>query len=184
MRTLLVEHTKQTHEDLHAHPRMVPLMQDNLSHPWYAALLTDYHAFYSAVESTRKAEGWHTELSLARQISSLQADLAARNEPTSALNAYSPHLNNQFECLGALYVLIGAQFGGHIIGTQIKATLPEASCQYFSRHDDDISQWRKLLASLEALPEHGPARAATLAGAKRTFEDFGQFLSEGLHVGA
>lgn len=179
MRKALVDHTRQAHEDLHVHPRMTPLTDGGLSRAYYGALLTDYHSFYQAVDTVQKAKGWHPKLALSRQVAALTADLATLGHRTFA-QTYTPAFQTPSECLGALYVLIGAQFGGHIIGKQIKTALPGVTCQYFSRHSDDVEQWRQLLATLEALPEHGPQRQATLAGARKTFDDFGRFLAQAL----
>lgn len=178
MRKALVDHTRQAHEDLHVHPRMIPLTDGRLSKAYYGALLADYHAFYQAVEKVQKTRGWHRKLALNRQVVALSDDLTLLGQPVRAEQTYTPSFQNQAECLGALYVLIGAQFGGHIIGKQIKTALPGVTCQYFSRHNDDIEQWRQLLATLEALPEHGSQRQATLIGARKTFDDFGRFLAQ------
>lgn len=177
MRKLLVNHTRQAHEDLHSHPRITPLMRDDVSKAYYADLLADYHDFYSAVEAVRSDQGWKPDLSLARQVAALDADLISLDQPAHSAMRYTPGLQSEAECLGALYVLIGAQFGGQIIGGHIATALPNVSCQYFSRHSSDIAQWRQLLAAVEALPERGPQRSATLAGATTTFEDFGRHLS-------
>lgn len=177
MRKLLVNQTRQAHENLHTHPRIVPLMRHDLSKPHYAGLLADYYAFYSAVETIRHNQGWHPDLSLARQVSALSADLMSLDQPVHPAMPYTPALHSEAACLGALYVLIGAQFGGHIIGTHIMTALPNASCHYFSRHSGDVAQWRQLLMTLETLPEHGPQRSATVAGAAATFDDFGHYLS-------
>lgn len=175
LRRLLADHTRSTHEELHTHHRLAPLMSNGLRQGYYAALLSDYHAFYQAVEVKRHAAGWHAKLSLSRQIKALRADLTSLDQHAATTAAYEPKLDSQSECLGALYVLIGAQFGGHVIGAQIKTALPGVSCRYFSRHSDDITQWRTLLGALETVPE--TERSATLAGAKTTFEDFGAYLS-------
>lgn len=185
-RQALEHSTRSIHEALHHHPRLAPLLTPDLTIETYKSLLRDHRLFYHAVETERASRGWWPDLSLGGALSALTADLGAikagadgeaaqpYNVPTTT---YRPNWTSAAMCLGGLYVLIGAQFGGRLIGSAVEETLPEAPRHYFAQRAESLPLWRSLLDHVEACGTDAARLKAMTHGAERMFADFGLFLS-------
>ena len=191
VRQALVAATRDAHEALHRHERIVPLMGQELTVAIYRDLLMDYFTFYGGVEAQRRSAGRWPALSLEPLLGALRSDLSDLGAPrlrarhddrdcrgrANGVRATGLKLASDEAALGALYVLHGASFGASVIGTSVERALPNVPRRFFSHPRGLAARWRQLLADLERTGKPPRNRAAIVAGADATFLHFGTFLS-------
>lgn len=180
LRALLATHTHQAHEALHHHPRLVPLASGAITRAELIKLLADYRIAYGALEAERRQRGWWASLSLHGPLRALDADLASLvgvlAPPHTKSAVWVPP--NRWQCLGALYVMLGAQFGGRVLGKVLASALPGVRSTYFAPCPDSMQAWRDLLVCLDAVDTRSDAAAEAALGAELMFGALDQFLSD------
>lgn len=176
VRAWLADETRQAHEALHHHPRLAPLADGSLARAELAHVLAHHFAIYEAVERARASNGWCDDLSLEAPIQALVSDLLSLSPAEACSCRYQHGLTSEAQCLGALYVLMGSQFGGQIIGRALSASFPDFQSSFFAASPERLTAWRLLLKRLETFDEDSDERADVLAGAQRTFTGFGTFM--------
>lgn len=180
LRDRLKQNTDDLHQAMHHHPMILKLLSRNVDAAHYHYILQHYAQFYRRIEDIRVAQNWWPQMSLAPALVALSADLAALPPMSMGAKALPPLKQVEAEemgCLGALYVLTGASAGNKIIAKQIARALPCVPRAFFAETHLNL-QWNAVVEVLT----HGdilPDQYARLeAGARNTFEAFGQFLTD------
>ena len=116
VRTWLARETQNVHQALHVHPDLLPLANGEIGKHALAALMAKYFAMHEAIERVRERFSWCAELSLACTIRYLLSDLLRLSQARHPGKSFVSLPQNENQCLGSMYVLLGAQFGSQIIG--------------------------------------------------------------------
>lgn len=183
LRHRLMEQTRSQHERLHHHPLMISLLGEHFSQQAYTCLLLSYQCLYQQAESRRQQLNVWPELTLARAVSQLNADLDQLQCQLTAPPADNLFhwLDSEASCLGMLYVFHGSRLGNRLIHQHLASTYPTFPCAFFSdyrpgkwsAHQDS---WPILLQSLQK--SFPPAQAdAMVSAAQTTFDAVYQQLS-------
>jgi heme oxygenase len=181
LRMRLADETRVLHEALHHHPRLLPLASARISEADLATLITDYWAFYAAIEAQRARFDWCTPVDLVAPTRALAADRAAisKRRFVSLPTVPPDHLpTSEAGCLGALYVMLGAQFGGRVLGQELAKALPNVRSAYFAPCKDSLGAWRLLLSRLEDIAPVSAQADAAVHGALTTFRGLADLLDQ------
>lgn len=177
LRVRLSRETADVHEALHSHPRLIPLSEKSISKPQFTALIGDYLAIYSALESRRAAMNWCVPLTLAAPVAALEADMVAFCSPSTIKRCFTAMPETEAHCLGALYVMLGAQFGARVLTANLAEAIPGPRSAYFAPCTQTLAVWRNLLRLLENVRRGSQDEASIISGAHAMFEELGRFLS-------
>ena len=178
LRLRLSRETREVHEALHSHPRLLPLADGSISQHQLIALLIDYRAIYTALETRRAARQWCLPVTLAAPIGSLEVDIDVLPGSLANERRFTGLPQTEAHCLGALYVMLGAQFGARVLGASLSRAIPGLRSVYFAPCPQTLAAWRDLLLLLKDVCPGSDEEAATVAGAHTMFERLGRFLSE------
>jgi heme oxygenase len=181
LRTRLANETRALHEALHDHPRLLPLASGRITETGLATLITDYWVFYAAIESRRARSGWCAPIDLVAPTRALATDRAAMSACRCVLLPAVPpdHLpTSEAGCLGALYVMLGAQFGGRVLGAQLAKALPDVRSTYFAPCQETLGAWRLLLSRMEDIAPLSAEADAAVHGALITFRSLADLLDQ------
>ncbi len=177
----MADETRELHEVLHHHPRLLPLASGRITEADLSTLIVDYWALYAAIEARRAQFGWCAPVDLVAPTRALAADRAT----VPACYAVSPPAvspgvlpTSEASCFGALYVMLGAQFGGRVLGVQLAKALPDVRSTYFAPCQDSLGAWRSLLSRLEDISPSSSEADAAVRGALTTFRGLADILDQ------
>ncbi|MBO6673465.1 MAG: biliverdin-producing heme oxygenase [Rhizobiales bacterium] len=181
LRARLADETRVLHEALHHHPRLLPLASGRITEMGLATLITDYWTFYATIEAQRAKFGWCAPVDLVAPTRALASDRTAMRECFS-VSPPPVHLHtlptSGARCLGALYVMLGAQFGGRVLGQELAKALPDVRSTYFAPCQDSLGAWRLLLSRLEDIAPLSAEANAVVHGALTTFRGLAGLLDQ------
>lgn len=134
---------------------MMPLIQSATDAPAYGRLLQGMYGFYTPMEQmlTPWVQAMGLHLQDYRKAHLILGDLhVLQQQPPISLCTHLPTISNQWEALGALYVLEGASLGGRVIARMLRAhqAIPAGAFQFFEGHGQNTgSHWKAFIAFLD-----------------------------------
>ena len=143
--------THETHERLHQHPVMSPLVSSKLELNHYGFAISAFERFYTAL-ATQTPDAYINHLSL----SALKKDLIALSIDTSSLEPCSLPMIvcDADSMLGMLYVIEGSRMGGQVIAKNVRQTLhldESSGLAFFSGNGKDTAgQWKDFVHKLQS----------------------------------
>ncbi|MGV8979428.1 MAG: biliverdin-producing heme oxygenase [Cellulomonas sp.] len=178
--------------DLHAMvERAVDLPRAVRSRRDYRDLLSRFHQFHRAVESSWARPDWvrawvdgGIDLEQHRRAHLLAADLVALGEapPTAARVVRMPEFASWAQGLGSLYVIEGSAIGGRVLGPAIRTSLGPVPTAFFdSAGRAHPSPWRAVTGALTRFSDAGGDVDEVLQGAREAFVAYGAHLG---HAGS
>ena len=179
--------------------RLLPLLDDDLSHATYRDYVQRLFGFYDPLEARLlAAPGWDAigfDYALRHKTPRLLQDLQVLGETASGIAALPrcerlPPLASPAQLWGCLYVIEGATLGGQIVIKHLNARLglsADSGASFFDGYGPQTgSRWKAFCA---AVPAEGTdatggvqARAAMLASANLTFDTLSEWLFPGSTV--
>ena len=172
VRAQVSERTRALHETLHTNPVLMRLSSGDLTVPEYQAILEGYLAFYIAAESRRIALNALPGHSLMGDISLLSADTRVIPDALPRLHA----IENEWACLGMLYVLHGARFGVQVMKTKLCAHLPDLPHYFFSQQPSPY-HWRLIVVQMEGAARQTGDIELMAQSAGKTFAAFDKWMT-------
>lgn len=178
----LREETKEAHQALER--MLIPMIREIRSVADYVRLLGLMYGYHNPVE--RQLAIYLNDAIVPlytqrRNSNALVKDmLAFTEEPVLTECATLPAITNEWQALGAMYVLEGSTLGGAVISRMLTrdASLGlECGLRFFDYYGEErITMWQSFKAALDAMPASAEEQDDTIATARDTFERFRQWI--------
>lgn len=175
--------TKETHQDLEK--LLVPRIKSANSSEKYLQLLGLFYGYFKPVEQqiaqyidSSFLPDYNERRKSHSIINDIQSMDAAGNLP--GLCSDLPSITNQYEALGALYVLEGSTLGGQVISKMLKNNLGfdgDGGLTFFSGYGNDTEKRWAIFTDIMNKHVVGPTtQNETVSGANETFIKFRRWV--------
>lgn len=178
---------------LHAHEALegllIPRLRQISTAHEYTRLLRTFYGYFSPLEVL--IEQYLTPAQLPdvkerRKASFLLDDMAALGQRTEglAVTPYTPHITNEAQAWGALYVLEGSTLGGRGITRMLLKQCPGLTLHhlsFFNGYGEATGpMWVRFQEALNSLEYTGSELVQTIEAANETFLNFKRWIEETL----
>jgi heme oxygenase (biliverdin-IX-beta and delta-forming) len=182
--TLLRDYTRSSHQSLEK--LLIPKIKNIRERKDYAEILALFYGYFKPLEEQiEKHVNKETipDMHHRRKSSAILSDY----QHVHGINEMSvcedmPVIENEAQCLGAMYVMEGSTLGGKIIAQMITRHLDvemEKGITFFNGYGAETEQmWEKFTTSLNEFDSKGTHTAQMAAAAEETFLKFRSWILE------
>ena len=182
-------HTKVNHQKLEK--KIIAAINAIDNTQGYADLLILFASYFGAVE---KLVDVSINLSCVpdymkrRKVSALKADMDFLNTPLSshATPILLPDIENNLQCLGAMYVMEGSKLGGKVISKHIQQTLAfSESCgaKFVSNYGvNTVALWKIFLSKFSEYVVENDCEEEAIRGANGAFTSIYDYFESNLFL--
>jgi len=175
------------HDRLEAHELLSGLMSEQITLQLYQTVLERFYGFYKPIEDVLLSQSYliPDELAFHQRLKApaIIDDLIALEQDITLLPLCQdlPDLNDQWSCLGCVYVMEGATLGGQIITRHLLKHLPllthNQANKFFRSYEQDVGiMWKSFQ---QILAQYTDFEAEISVGANQTYEKLYAWLDTG-----